>query len=214
MALPVKPESGRRTRRAERAEQTRQRIVEAATALFNEKGYSSATIETIAAQADVAVETVYSRFGNKAKLLEAILEPAILGSLDGPSLLDRPEVANIRGCQDQRVQLRLLAQFSRGILERTLTAHRILQSAASSDPHAAELQRHDTKRRSDTQREYIDILLCNGPLRDGLTSEDAAATYSALANPDTYRLLVGERGWTADRFEQWLGESLTRLLLS
>ena len=47
----------------------------------------------------------------------------------------------------------------------------------------------------------------------GLTAEDAAATYSVLSNPSTYALLVGERHWTADRFEQWLGDSLTALLL-
>jgi hypothetical protein len=57
------------------------------------------------------------------------------------------------------------------------------------------------------------MLLTNGPLRDGLTSEDAAATYSALANPSTYALLVAERGWTADHFEHWLADSLTRLML-
>jgi AcrR family transcriptional regulator len=213
MAAAVKRHAGRRTRRAEQAEQTRRRILDAASALFDERGYALTTIEAIAAQADVAVETVYSRFRNKANLLEAILEPAIVGSDDGRDLFDRPEMAEIRACKDQRTQLRLLARFSRGILERTATAHRILQSAASVDPTAAQLQRRDTKRRGDAQRAYIDMLQTNGPLRDGLTSEDAAATYSALANPSTYALLVAERGWTADHFEHWLGDSLTRLML-
>jgi AcrR family transcriptional regulator len=213
MAAAVKRHAGRRTRRAEQAEQTRRRILDAASALFDERGYALTTIEAIAAQADVAVETVYSRFRNKANLLDAILEPAIVGSDDGRDLFDRPEMAEIRACKDQRTQLRLLARFSRGILERTFTAHRILQSAASADPTAAQLQRRDTKRRADTQRAYIDMLLTNGPLRDGLTSEDAAATYSALANPSTYALLVGGRGWTADHFEHWLADSLTQLML-
>jgi AcrR family transcriptional regulator len=213
MSQPVKPLAGGRTRRSERAEQTRRRIIDAATALFDERGYSLTTIEAIAARADVAVETVYSRFRNKAKLLEATLEPAIVGGDDGRDLFDRPEIAEIRACKDQQTQLRLLARFSRGILERTYIPHRILRSAASSDPHAAELQRRDAKRRGDGQRIYIDMLLANGPLREGLTSEDAAATYSALSNPSTYALLVGERGWSADHFQQWLGDSLTRLLL-
>ena len=213
MSQPVKSPAGRRTRRSERAEQTRRRIVDAATALFDERGYSLTTIEAIATRADVAVETVYSRFRNKAKLLEATLEPAIVGSDDGRDLFDRPEIAEIRECKDQQTQLRLLARFSRGILERTYVPHRILRSAASSDPNAAELQRRDTKRRGDGQRIYIDMLLANGPLREGLTPEDAAATYSALSNPSTYALLVRERGWSADHFEQWLGDSLTRLLL-
>jgi AcrR family transcriptional regulator len=213
MSQPVKPLAGGRTRRSERAEQTRRRIIDAATALFDERGYSLTTIEAIAARADVAVETVYSRFRNKAKLLEATLEPAIVGGDDGRDLFDRPEIAEIRECKDQQTQLRLLARFSRGILERTYIPHRILRSAASSDPNAAELQRRDAKRRGDGQRIYIDMLLATGPLREGLTPEDAAATYSALSNPSTYALLVGERGWSADHFQQWLGDSLTRLLL-
>jgi AcrR family transcriptional regulator len=207
----VKNSSERRTRRSERAEKTRQRILDAATALFDDQGYALTTIEAVARRADVAIETVYSRFRNKANLLAAILEPAIVGATDGRDLFDRPEMAEIRDCQDARTQVRMLAHFSRGILERTYVPHRILRSAASADPNAAELQRRDAKRRGDSQRIYIDMLLATAPLR--LTPDDAAATYSALSNPSTYALLVGERGWTPDHFEQWLGDSLTLLLL-
>ena len=209
----VKAQPVRRSRRAERAEQTRQRIVDAATALFDARGYAATTMEAIAERADVAVETVYSRFGSKANLLDAILEPAIVGVTDGRDLFDLPEITEVRRCRDQRTQLRMLARFSRGILERSATAHRILRSAAASDPTAAELQRRDGERRGHGQRIYIDMLLTNGSLRDGLTPDDAAATYSALSNPNSYALLVGERSWTADKFEQWLGDSLTLLLL-
>ena len=133
VSRPVKSEVGPRTRRAERAEQTRRRILDAATALFTARGYSSTTIESIAGQADVAVETVYSRFRNKANILDAILGPAIVGSDDGRGLFDLAEIADIRECRDQGTQIRLLARFSRGILERTHTAHRILHTAAASD---------------------------------------------------------------------------------
>lgn len=213
VSRPVKSAVGPRTRRAERAEQTRRRILDAATALFTAKGYSATTIESIAAQADVAVETVYSRFRNKANILDAILGPAIVGSDDGRALFDLAEITAIRESRSQDSQIRLLARFSRGILERTHTAHRILQTAAASDPNAAELQRLDTARRCQGQRAYIDMLLANGPLRDGLTPDDAADTYSALANPATYTFLIVERGWSPDRFERWLGDSLSRLLL-
>jgi AcrR family transcriptional regulator len=212
MGDDVKDE-GRRTRRARRSEQTRQRIVEAASGLFTERGYHATTIDAIAERADVAVETVYSRFKNKANLLNAILEPAIIGAVDAPDLLDRPEIAEIRTCEDQAMQLLLLARFSRGILERTETAHRVLLSAAASDELAAELQRRDAARRRRIQRAYIDMLLAHGPLRPGLTPEEAAATYGALANPTTYSLLTRDHGWQPDRFEQWLATSLTALLL-
>jgi AcrR family transcriptional regulator len=213
--MPVKTtQNARRSRRAERAEQTRLRILESATALFDVRGYAATTMEAIAERADVAVETVYSRFRTKANLLDAILEPAIVGVTDGRDLFDLPDIARVRQCPNQRAQIRMLAHFSRGILERTAVAHRILRSAAASDAAAAELQRADAKRRGDGQRVYVEMLLANGPLRAGLTPSDAAATYSALSNPNTYALLVGERSWSADKFEEWLGDSLTLLLLS
>lgn len=213
MAPDVKGEVRPRTRRAERAEQTRRNILDAAAALFMENGYSATTIDSIAARADVAVETVYSRFRNKANLLDAILEPAIVGADDGRDLFERPEIGEIRACPDQGTQIDMLARFSRGILERTDTAHRILQTAAASDPRAAELQRRDTERRCDGQRVYMEMLLANGPLRDGLSADDAAATYSAISNPTTYAFLTGDRGWTPEHFERWLSDSLKRLLL-
>lgn len=210
MAEAVKP---RRTRRAERAEETRRRIIAAATALFTELGFAGATIEAIAATADVAVETVYSRFRNKATLLEAILGPAISGRQGGGSLFDRPEFAEIRACTDQRRQLHLLAQFSRQTLQRTDQIHRILRTASAVDPNAADLERADELRRHTSQRAYIDALLANGPLRDGLTPEVATDTYAALASPTTYAFFVHQLGRPPEFFEQWLGDSLEQLLL-
>lgn len=209
MARLVKPP---RTRRAAQAEETRRRILAAASSLFTQVGFANATIEAIADRADVAVETVYSRFRTKANLLDAILAPAISG-LDDGTLFDRPEMSEIRSCPDQRTQLRLLAHFSRGILERTYHVHQILQTAAAVDPSAADLQRADRAYRYRGQRRYIDTLLANGPLRTGLTPERATDTYAALANPHTYAFFIGERGWTPDQFEEWLADSLPRLLL-
>ncbi len=214
MVNAVKPPPPVRNRRAEKAAQTRRRVIEAATELFLERGYAPTTMETIADMADVAVETVYSRFRNKATLLEAILEPAIVGADDGRDIFDLPEIDAIRKTPHQHEQLGQLAAFSRGILERSHIGHRILASAAASDSTAAEFQRRDTVRRLTGQRRYIDMLLANGPLRPDLTPDTAAATYSALANPNTYALLVSDCGWTADAFQHWLKESLIRLLLS
>ncbi len=211
MVSLVKPRT--RTLRMEQAEQTRQRIIAAATSLFLTRGYASTTLQAIATDAGVAVETVYSRFRNKANLLAAILEKGIVPADDGRDIFEQPEIEQVRAAKNQQEQLKLLAAFSRGILQRTDAAHRILRSAAEVDEHAAELQNRDAKRRMDGQRIYIDLLLENGPLRSGLSPGDAAATYSALASPDTYSLLVNTPGWCAERFEEWLAESLTRLLL-
>ena len=213
MSETVKRSRPPRTRRAEQAAQTRRRILDAATALFTELGYAATTIEAIARHADVAVETVYSRFRSKAGLLDAILGPAILGADDGGAFFDRPEVAEIRACADQRRQIELLAHWSRTILQRTAQIHRILQTAAASDPKAAAIQDSDRESRRRGQAVYVDMLVANGSLREGLTHADAADTYAALAGPETYAFLTEQRGWTPERFEEWLADSLTRLLL-
>ena len=122
-------------------------------------------------------------------------------------------MAEIRACRDQRTQIRLLAHFSRSILQRSYQVHQILQTAAVVDPGAAELQRADREYRYRSQGVYIDMLLANGPLRTGLTPERAQDTYAALANPSTYAFCVGQRGWTPEQFEEWLDDSLARLLL-
>lgn len=207
------PVNSPRTLRAEQARQTRQRIIDAAETLFSNRGYAASTLQAVATDAGVAVETVYSRFGNKTNLLTAILEERLTGTQTDGDILHQPDIDRVRSSQDQREQIKLLATFSRALLERTNVAHRILRSAAAVESAAAQLQQRDDLRRVDAQRVYIELLLANGPLRDGLTSEEAADTYSALASPETFAFLVGNRGWTPARFERWLAEILTHTLL-
>src|SRR4051795_4005210 len=121
----VKGKGPTRTRRALKAERTRQAILQAAAKLFSTQGFAVPTISAIAAEADVAVETVYSRFGTKLTLLSDILETALVGNTRGVDMLELPEVATIRAITDQRTQLARLAHLSRGILERSALGHRI-----------------------------------------------------------------------------------------
>jgi AcrR family transcriptional regulator len=209
----VKGNGGSRTRRADKAERTRQAILQAASELFAAQGFAATTISAIAAEADVAAETVYSRFGNKLTLISEILETAIVGDAPRVDVLDLPEIAAIRAITDQRTQLARLAHLSRGILQRTALAHRILRNSGTADPALSEFVAADRQRRHRHQTAYIAMLLDNGPLREGMSAQDAAAIYGALANPDTYVELTSHRGWSPDHYEDWLSHTLTLLLL-
>ncbi len=202
-----------RDRRARQAAATRARIVEAAGRLFAERGYVATTIDAVAAEADVAVETVYARFKNKRNLLDAYLDVSIVGDAERVALLDRPEVQAVRAAADQRDQLRLLARIMRGVLERNAPVHAVLRTAAAVDPELDALAAEDDKRRKATQRAFVEMLASRGPLRDGLSIGDATDTMSALVNPETYTYLTRRRGWTPGRVERWLAENLTLLLL-
>jgi AcrR family transcriptional regulator len=206
-----------RSRRAEHAEATRRRVVDAATRLFTERGYAATSIEAVAIEADVSVETVYKRFGNKRALLRAALNLAVVEEAEPAAFVKEflalPPLRAVQAEADQRRQVRMLAAFSRTRLERTAGLHAMLRTAVAGD---AELKPfltadHDLRRRS--QRALVDILASTAPLRPGLSRTAAAETYSALANPDLYLLLTSEHGWTADRYESWLRDCLTRLLL-
>jgi AcrR family transcriptional regulator len=209
----VKGKGRTRSRRADKAERTRQAILQAASELFAAQGFAATTISAIAAQADVAAETVYSRVGNKLTLISEILETAIVGNAPRVDVLKLPEIAAIRAITDQRTQVARLAHLSRGILERTALAHRILRNSGTADPALAEFVVADRQRRHRHQTAYIDMLLDNGALREGMSAPDAAAIYGALANPDTYAELTSHRRWSPDHYENWLREILTLLLL-
>jgi AcrR family transcriptional regulator len=185
----------------------------AAGRLFAEHGYAATTIESIADASDVAVETIYKRFGNKRNLLAAYIDVSVVGDDQPVPLLEREPVQAIAAETDQRRQVRLLAQLARTILEQAAPAQHALWGAAASDRTLEDLIATDDQRRRITHRAFIEMLLQNGPLRPGLSIDDATDTYSALSNPGTYAFLTQRRGWTPEHFEAWIGDCFERLLL-
>lgn len=185
----------------------------AAGALFAERGYSATTIDAIADAADVAVETIYKRFGNKRNLLSAYLDISVVGDHQPVPLLERDEVRAIAAETDQRRQIRRLAKLARTILERAMPSQQVLWGAAAVDRSLEELIAVDDQRRRITHRALVEMLLQNGPLRPGLSRDEATDTYSALSNPWTYAFLIQHRGWSPSHFEKWIANCFERLLL-
>ena len=71
---------------------------------------------------------------------------------------------------------------------------------------------HDARGRV-AQAPLIRALATKGNLRPDLEAPEAADILWALAGPDLYRLLVVESAWSGDRYERWLAQSLSALLL-
>jgi AcrR family transcriptional regulator len=208
----VKPE---RTRRAELAEATRRRVLDAALHLFVERGYHSTTIESIAEAANVSVETIYKRFGSKAGMLKAAREEAAADAPEPAEFFEFPAASiekALRAESDPRLQLRALAQFSARRLERLAPYHRMLRSAGTGDPELRELIAADHTARRDRQRDNIRTIAAGGRLR--MRPNAAADTYSALASPDVYLLLTDSFGWTASQYRRWLEDTTARLLIA
>jgi len=214
MAEPVKPP---RThdfpRRRKRAQATRGRVLEAARALFIEQGYVATTINVIAERADVAPETVYATFGTKRALLAELVDVSIAGDPAASPILEQEWVRELRKEPDDRRRVRTLAHHGRSILERRAALDEVVRGAAAADPDIAVLWEHGKAERAAGQRELLRIVTAGTGLREGMDLETAADILYALGSPETYRLLVVDRGWSGPQFERWYGDTIERLLL-
>jgi TetR/AcrR family transcriptional regulator, regulator of autoinduction and epiphytic fitness len=196
-----------RTRLARRA------VVEAARALFLERGYPATTIEAISDRSDVPSATVYRLFSSKLGILKALLDVSIGGDDDAVAVLDRPRTRAAAAGADAATRLAGFVHIAVEVNRRTLPIYRILVSAAGSDPDASALLADLTRQRDEGQGHLARSLARAGDLRDDLSARDAADVVHALMSPDLYQLLVADRGWSPERYEQWLLEMLVDQLL-
>ena len=200
--------------RQARTRLARAAVVEVARALFLERGYAATTIETISDLSDVPPATVYRLFSSKLGILKALLDVSIAGDDEAAPLEDRPHVRTLLADRDPKNQLSGFAGITRGIMSRAEPVYRILVGAANSDPDAAALLAEQTRHRQRGQAQIARVLARAGALRPKLREREAADIVHALMSPEVYRLLVCDRGWPPERYEQWLTDTLTDQLLA
>ena len=199
--------------RKQQAGQTRIRILDAAETLFAERGYPASTVEAIAAAAGVAIDTVYASFGSKRGVLQALLGVRVGGDEDRIDLLDRPGPKAVQREPDQKAQVAAFATDVSAILERARPVDDIIRGAAAVDADIAAFRSEAQAYRYRNIRKLASWIAAKGPLRPGLTEEDAAAIAWTMASPEVHGLLRVVRGWSAEQYRDWLRESLTRILL-
>ena len=199
--------------RSRQARATRRRIVEAAAELFVRDGYSATSIGAIAAEAGVAVPTVYASLRSKANILRAVVELTVRGDDAEAPLSSREDWQAIERQGDPRGKLALFTRLHRQICEREAAVFAQLEAAAGADPEATQLLAEHDGRRYETQRRLARNLQRQGQLAPALSAREAADIIWTLASERTYLALVRDRGWTPRRYERWLVEQLAAGLL-
>lgn len=213
MEPAVKGRSPDGARGQARTRLARAAVVDAAGALFLERGYAATTIDAISELSDVPPATVYRLFSSKLGILKALLDVSIAGDDAAVAVPDRPRARALFVTADPRQQLSGFAGVTRDINSRAAPVYQILVSAAGAAPEAAALLAEYTRQRHEGQRRIARSLARNGALRASLRQRDAEDIIHALMSPEVYRLLVVERGWTPDRYAQWLSRTLIDQLL-
>jgi AcrR family transcriptional regulator len=171
-------------------------IVSAAARLFFERGYQATSVAQIAAEAGVAVQTIYNSLGSKREVLEQVLDP---GTSDEPETPD--------------ADIGWIVEQWRGALPSGTRAFRLIRDAAAVEPAIAELERKRAQRRLAEYEAAAHALERRGLLREGLTVRRAAATMFAIGHPEIYRELVLDGPWDDTLWATWARSALRAALL-
>lgn len=192
---------------------TRREILEAALRLFERRGYAATSMAAIAADAGVAPKTVYLAFQSKRGLLLALWHLLLRGDEEPVPVGERQWFREVVDEPDPERLLRLNARNSRIVKERAGALLEILRGAAPADVELDALWQRIQTEFYENQRSIVAQLQKNNALRAGLDVDRGADILWTLNHPSVYGLLVGERGWTPDRYEEWLGDVFCSQLL-
>jgi AcrR family transcriptional regulator len=214
MSEPVKTRRPYRSRvREERARVNREAILRAAFARFTRDGYPRTSVASVAADAGVSEDLVYVLFTNKRQLLVEVLNFSVTGELDSPKVLEQHGPQAVRAERDQRRQIAMFAADISGRTDRARAIDDVMRSAALVDESVAEKHREMHSKRLANLTQFVTWLAANGPLREGVSVEDAAATVWTVTGPDVHRLLVDGLGWDLEHYATWVRRTLEDTLL-
>jgi AcrR family transcriptional regulator len=178
--------------RAETAEETRRRILDAVHARLRAAPTQPVSLEKVAKEARVARSTIYLIFGSRAGLFDAV-------SID---VLERGGFARVVEAvahPDAREHLRQGIRAGMEMYAVYRDVHRVLFSTAALDPEAVAgaMQRANEGRAGGT--EYMAKRLAEqGQLRPDVSEQDAANILYLMTAFDTFDQLYTERGLPVD----------------
>jgi AcrR family transcriptional regulator len=213
MAEPVKRRYDS-PRRREQAAATRRQILEAAWRLFERQGYAATTMAAIAAEAGVALKTVYVAFETKSGVLRGVWHLLLRGDVDDVPVGDRRWYQEVLEEPDPEAALRLNARNSRRVKERAGKLIAVIRPAAAQDADIAALWSRIQREFHENQAKVVEALAAKHALRPGLDVGSATDILWTLNHPDVWHLLVTERGWAPEDYERWFGDAACAELLS
>lgn len=185
--MAMMPRKYRSAARATSAARTRQRILRTARRLLSDA--TDVPVDTIADEAGVSVQTLYSHFGSKSRLLVEVIDAAqreagtyvdferVWQSPDGETALRRMTEATLRIWHD----LWDIVEFT--------------ERARRADPEIGRHMREVDGYRRSNLRSITDRLAVEGRLRAGVDAGRSADVAFALTLPSVYEELVLVRAW-------------------
>ena len=192
--------------RSRAADVTRTRVLHASKILFARRGIDRVTIAQIAKKAKVSVSTVFALYKSKAGILRGLMKSALFGQRF------QAAIARLKGETDPIRLIALTASVARAIYEAESSELGLIRGVSAFSPALSKLEREFEELRFAMQKERVELLFRQRKQKQGLTLEEARRILWMYTSRDVYRLLVHEAGWTRDRYEEWLSDTLLRAL--
>jgi AcrR family transcriptional regulator len=201
------------SKQAEKARQTRRRVLAAAEELFVERGYGATTLQEVADRAGVSVQTIYFTFRNKRALLKELADVTIAGDDDPVPTMERPWFTSAMAAPTAGEHLRAHVEGAGSVVARVSALADVLRTAAALEPEIDELWRLGNDQRHAVQLAAAQALTAKPGARPDVAADQAADLLYATLSPEMYLLLVRDRGWTEERFVDWARTSLRAQLI-
>ena len=181
-------------RRREQAAETRRQILAGSQRLFERDGYAATSVAAIAAEAGVALKTVYVVFGTKSGVLRALWNLLLRGDDENAPIAERDWYRSVLAEPDPERLVARVAEGSRTVKERVGGVFEVIRSAAPVDPDIAELWARIETDFYENQRAIVEALRAARGLRRGLDADRATDILWSLNHPDVWLLLVASVG--------------------
>lgn len=203
------------TNRTEAAAARKQQVIDAAGRVFERRGYAGATIQLIAEDAGVAVETVYRSAEGKRGLLAAAIRAYAAGGVQRATVPvdQRPGIRRVIDEPDPRIRLQLYLRTVVGTWRRMGPLQRVLDAAAVDDADLEALRVELESERLRGMRRFAQSLLDQRALRDDVPVDRAADLLWAHCSRALFVAFVTDRGWSDADYIDHMSGVLTHTLL-
>ena len=195
-------------RRQQMAQQTRGDILRAARRLFAERGYAATSINDIAEEAGVAIQTIYARLGSKRGMLLALID--LIDEEAGVG----PLAEEVTSAGTPLAALRAGVRLTRSFQERCGDIIEALFTAAGAEPDLADAVAEGQRRHREGARVTIDRIQELEGLRNDVPPDRAQALFALSTNHEAWRELIRGYQLDWDPAEDWLVAALSRALLA
>jgi AcrR family transcriptional regulator len=192
---------------------TRRRIEEAAALLVTRDGYTATTMQAIATEAGVHVQTIYLAYGTKPALLAACAVRLVAGDEDPETPPgERRWAREVAAAHDPHAKLVRYVQQIADVSPRITPLIDVLRATAPAEPDVATFLDQMERGRREGALQLLGHGTPPGTWQKGLTPDHVADITFAIASPDTLRALTDRCGWSQSEAQELIVRAVEREL--